>query len=74
VAQAKAKPAAAAATSNPQPAASADSVQLSSASQVKLAAQKEARETPAQTVKEANHGDIQAKNLLAKESAAKSAS
>jgi len=37
-----------------------------------LAALQEARETPAQTAKEAGLGDLQAKRLLAKEAAAKS--
>jgi len=43
-----------------------DTVQISSASQ----AMQEATETPAQTAKEAQSGDIQAKKLLAKEAAA----
>jgi hypothetical protein len=34
---------------------------------------KEARETPAQTAKEAQGGDLQARRLLAKEAAAKPA-
>lgn len=52
----------------PQPAAKAptDTVQISSAA---LALQ-EAVETPAQTAKEAGHGDHQAQRLLAKEAAA----
>ena len=45
-------------------AAPADTVQLSAAA---LAALQEARETPAQTAKEAGHGDLQAKHLLAKQ-------
>jgi len=48
-----------------------DSVQLSGAAQALLAARQEARETPAQTAREANQGDRQAKNLLAKEAAQK---
>lgn len=43
-----------------------DAVQLSSAAQAAL---KEASETPAQTAKEANGGDMVAKRLLAKEQA-----
>jgi hypothetical protein len=74
VAQTQAKPATGAPPSTTPPAASTDSVQLSSAAQVQLAAQQEAKETPAQTSKEANQGDLQAKRLLAKESAAKSVS
>jgi hypothetical protein len=49
-----------------------DTVQLSNAAQAALAAAKEARETSAQTAKEASGGDIQARNLLAKEAASKS--
>ena len=45
-----------------------ESVQLSSAAQTAL---REALETPAQTVKEAGTGDVQAKRLLAKQAAAK---
>jgi hypothetical protein len=48
-----------------------DTVQLSSAAQAALAAVKEAQETPAQTAKEANGGDPQARRLLAREAAAK---
>src|ERR1039457_4580305 len=58
----------------PQPAATSattDTVQLSNAAQAALAAVQEARETPAQTAKEASGGDRQAQRLLAKESAAK---
>ena len=47
-----------------------DKVQLSSAAQAAL---REAVETPAQTAKEAGSGDNQAKQLLAKEEAAKEA-
>ena len=47
-----------------------DKVQLSSAAQAALL---EAVETPAQTAKEAGSGDNQAKQLLAKEEAAKEA-
>jgi pyruvate/2-oxoglutarate dehydrogenase complex dihydrolipoamide acyltransferase (E2) component len=64
---AAAKPAptaASAAPAHPQ-AAPTDTVRLSSAA--KLA--QEAAETPAQTAKEAAGGDVQAKRLLAKESA-----
>jgi hypothetical protein len=49
---------------------SQDSVQLSSTAQAALAALAEATETPAQTVKEAGTGDLQAQRLLAKETAA----
>ncbi len=54
----------------PAPAAAApqEVVQLSSAAQAAL---REATETPAQTAKEAGHGDVQAKHLLAKQAAAK---
>jgi hypothetical protein len=48
-----------------------DSVQLSKTAQAALAALKEVAETPAQTAKEAVAGDLQAKRLLAKETAAK---
>ena len=61
--------------SKPQPApakAVEDTVQLSQAAQAAVAAIKEAKETPTQTAKEAVHGDLQAKRLLAKETAAKS--
>jgi hypothetical protein len=51
-----------------QPAAT-DSVQLSSAK----ALQQETLETPAQTVREANSGDLQARRLLAREAADKAA-
>ena len=60
------------AQSHPQSAAT-DSVQLSAAAQAAVAAMKEARETPAQTAKEATGGDLQAKRLLAKEAAARPA-
>lgn len=50
-----------------------DSVTLSKTAQAMLAAMKEATETPAQTVKEAGSGDLQAQRLPAKEAAAKSA-
>jgi hypothetical protein len=59
--------------SKPQSATSTDSVQLSQAAQAMLAALQEASETPAQTAQEASLGDLQAKRLLAKEAAAKSA-
>lgn len=55
--------------SNPQPAAE-DTVQISSAAQTAL---QEATETPAQTEKEARNGDLQAKELLAREAAAEEA-
>ncbi len=57
----------------PKPAASSDAVNLSNAAQVMAATLKEARETPAQTAKEAQGGDLQARRLLAKEAAAKPA-
>lgn len=47
-----------------------DTVQLSSAA---MAALKEATETPAQTAKEAVHGDHQAQRLLAKQKPVKHA-
>ena len=59
--------------SKPAPVAGNDSVQLSQAAQAALAALQEARETPAQTSKEAGNGDLQARKLLATEAAAKSA-
>jgi len=55
--------------SEPQSATGTDSVQLSNAAQAMLAAVQEAKETPAQTAKEAGHGDLQAQRLLAKEAA-----
>jgi hypothetical protein len=51
--------------SKPQPAAT-DTVQISSAAKKAL---QEATETPEQTAKEARSGDLQAKRLLAKETA-----
>jgi hypothetical protein len=70
-------PAAQKASSEPQTAAPSDTsavpqeiVQLSAAAQSAL---REATETPAQTAKEAGHGDAQAKRLLAKQAAAKEA-
>jgi hypothetical protein len=51
-----------------QPAAT-DTVQLSSAK----ALQQETLETPTQTAREANSGDLQAKRLLAREAADKAA-
>ena len=51
--------------------AGGDSVQLSKAAQATLATLQETTETNAQTVKEASHGDLQAKRLLAKEAAEK---
>lgn len=57
------------AQTKPQPAAvPADTVQISAAAQ----ALQEATESAAQTTREANAGDIQAKHLLAKEAAEKS--
>jgi hypothetical protein len=50
----------------PRNAATTENVQLSSAAQAAL---REATETPAQTAKEANGGDVQAKHLLAKRAA-----
>jgi hypothetical protein len=68
----------AAGTSNRKPAklesqagTGGDSVQLSKAAQATLATLQETTETNAQTVKEAAHGDLQAKRLLAKEAAEK---
>ena len=43
-----------------------DAIKLSSAAQAMAAALQEARETPAQTSKEAQSGDLQARRLLAK--------
>jgi len=64
---AAAKPAPAAAPAAPaqSKAAPTDTVQLSSAAKIV----QEASETPAQTSKEAAGGDVQAKRLLARESA-----
>ena len=73
VAQPTAKAAPKQAQSKPQPASHGDSVQLSGEAQAMLAAMQEARETPAQTSKEANQGDRQAQQLLAKQAAAKPA-
>jgi hypothetical protein len=56
----------------PKAAISADSVNLSNAAQALAATLKEARETPVQTAKEAQGGDLQARRLLAKEAASKS--
>ena len=66
------------AASKPQPGAETqDTVQLSSTAQTQLSAIKaavqEAAETPAQTAKEAQSGDLQARRLLAKETAAANA-
>ena len=55
----------------PQPAPSADTVKLSNTAQAMAAALQEARETPAQTAKEAVAGDLQARRLVAKDAAAK---
>lgn len=46
-------------------------VSLSAAAQAAAANMEEARETPAQTEQEATRGDIQAKHLVARETAAK---
>jgi hypothetical protein len=57
-----------------QPAAGSstpDTVQLSSTAQAALAAAQEAKETPAQTAREASGGDRQAQRLLARENAAR---
>jgi hypothetical protein len=54
-----------------KPAAASDVVNLSNAAQTMAAILKEASETPAQTTKEAQGGDLQARRLLAKEAAAK---
>lgn len=55
------------------PASSSDKVSISGAARAALlhAALAEATETSVQTAQEANHGDIQAQRLLAKEQAAK---
>lgn len=62
--------------SQPQQPVAKDTVTISSAatqvSQASQAAQ-EAAETPQQTAKEAQHGDLQAKKLLAKQAAAEEA-
>ena len=47
-----------------------DTVQLSKAALAAAAVLQEARETPAQTSREAGRGDLQATRLLARESAA----
>ncbi len=52
------------------PPQSADSVTLSATAQAHIAALQEANETPAQTAQEASRGDMQARRLLAEESAA----
>jgi len=54
-----------------QSAPAVDTVKISSAAQQAL---QEARETPAQTTKEASQGDLQAKHLLAKLAAEKASS
>jgi len=73
VAEVSAKPQAKAAQAKPEAAATADTVQLSAAAQAQLAAVKELRETPAQTAKEANSGDVQARMLQTRQAAAKPA-
>jgi hypothetical protein len=74
VAQPTKAPAQKPAQTKPESAPAGDSVQLSSTAQAMLAAMQEARETPAQTAKEANSGDRQAQKLLASQAAAKPAS
>jgi len=59
------------ATETRRPPVPVDQVQLSSDAQAAL---REAVETPAQTAKEANTGDLQARRLLAKQEAAREAS
>ena len=54
-------------------ASSGDAVTLSKTAQALAAALQEARETPAQTTREAGNGDLQARRLLATEAAAKPA-
>jgi hypothetical protein len=71
---AKASPQAALAKPLPTPVApKTDTVILSKVAQAAVAALKEATETPAQTAKEAVSGDLQAKRLLVKETAARQA-
>jgi hypothetical protein len=57
-----------------QPTTITDTVHLSAAAQSAAAALKEVSETSTQTAQEAVSGDLQARNLLAKETAAKSLS
>ncbi len=71
VAQSTKSPAKKPEQTKPESAHGGDSVQLSGAAQAMLAALQEARETPAQTAKEANSGDRQAQKLLASEAASK---
>jgi hypothetical protein len=59
--------------SRPESVAGKDSVKLSKAAQAVAAALQEATETPAQTAKEAGTGDLQARRVLAREAAVKSA-
>lgn len=54
------------ATATPEFGGGTDTVQLSQAAQTRLAALQETRETPAQTAREANQGDLQARMLLAR--------
>ena len=56
----------------PQSIPTKDSVSFSAVAQAAAANLQEARETSAQTAKEAGGGDLQAQRLLAKEAAAKS--
>jgi hypothetical protein len=60
--------------SQPQPASTTDSVQISKAAQDLLAIEQEFRETSVQTAQEAAHGDLQAQQLLAREAAEKAES
>jgi hypothetical protein len=57
-----------------QPTTVTDTVHLSAAAQSAAAALKEVSETSTQTAQEAVSGDLQARNLLARETAAKSLS
>jgi hypothetical protein len=57
-------------SASPESSSTTDTVQLSMTAQAVLAAAQEAKETPAQTAKEASGGDRQAQRLLAKHAAA----
>lgn len=70
VAEVRGTPAQSRSKAVPTDAATTENVTLSSAAQAAL---REASETPAQTAKEANGGDLQAKHLLAKRAADKAA-
>ena len=74
VARTTTAPAKKAAPAKPAATPKTDTAQLSQAAQAALAAIQEATETPAQTAQEAARGDVRAQHLLAKETAAKSAS